>query len=294
LLLLDLVGYLIRKLDKRQPKLLNFVSMSNDHNPTSFASRSTPKISIIIPTRDKAQLLRDCVISVEENCNESNVELVFVDNDSSTPDTLELLSHFQEKGMTVLRYPGNFNYSAICNLAATHASGEYLCFLNNDTLVLSPEWLKSLLDHASQDEVGLVGGVLLYPGGSIQHAGIALGFTGVAGHPLRGQGYPNDGLSGCCQVSAVTFACAVISREKFFNLDGLDEKFPVGFNDVDIAIRAEKAGLKNVLCTNAILTHAESQTRPKSISFAGFSRAAMDVLNFLRKHPKLSSDPFFR
>ena len=294
MLLLDLVGYLIRKLDKRQPKLLNFVSMSNDHNPTSFASRSTPKISIIIPTRDKAQLLRDCVISVEENCNESNVELVFVDNDSSTPDTLELLSHFQEKGMTVLRYPGNFNYSAICNLAATHASGEYLCFLNNDTLVLSPEWLKSLLDHASQDEVGLVGGVLLYPGGSIQHAGIALGFTGVAGHPLRGQGYPNDGLSGCCQVSAVTFACAVISREKFFNLDGLDEKFPVGFNDVDIAIRAEKAGLKNVLCTNAILTHAESQTRPKSISFAGFSRAAMDVLNFLRKHPKLSSDPFFR
>lgn len=294
MLLLDLVGYLIRKLDKRQPKLLNFVSMSNDHNPTSFASRSTPKISIIIPTRDKAQLLRDCVISVEENCNESNVELVIVDNDSSTPDTLELLSHFQEKGMTVLRYPGNFNYSAICNLAATHASGEYLCFLNNDTLVLSPEWLKSLLDHASQDEVGLVGGVLLYPGGSIQHAGIALGFTGVAGHPLRGQGYPNDGLSGCCQVSAVTFACAVISREKFFNLDGLDEKFPVGFNDVDIAIRAEKAGLKNVLCTNAILTHAESQTRPKSISFAGFSRAAMDVLNFLRKHPKLSSDPFFR
>jgi GT2 family glycosyltransferase len=268
--------------------------MSNDHNPTSFASRSTPKISIIIPTRDKAQLLRDCVISVEENCNESNVELVIVDNDSSTPDTLELLSHFQEKGMTVLRYPGNFNYSAICNLAATHASGEYLCFLNNDTLVLSPEWLKSLLNHASQDEVGLVGGVLLYPGGSIQHAGIALGFTGVAGHPFRGQGYPNDGLSGCCQVSAVTFACAVISREKFFNLDGLDEKFPVGFNDVDIAIRAEKAGLKNVLCTNAILTHAESQTRPKSISFDGFSRAAMDVLNFLRKHPKLSSDPFFR
>jgi GT2 family glycosyltransferase len=294
LLLFDLVGYLIRKMDKRQPQLLNVVSRSNDHNPSSFTSRNTPKVSIIIPTRDKAQLLRDCVISVEENCSESNIELVIVDNDSSTPETLELLTQFREKGMTVLRYPGDFNYSAICNFAATHSSGEYLCLLNNDTLVLSPEWLESLMDHASQDEVGLVGGVLLYPGGSIQHAGIALGFTGVAGHPYRGQGFPNDGLSGCCQVSAVTFACAVISREKFFNLGGLDEKFPVGFNDVDMSIRAEKAGLKNVLCTNSILTHAESQTRPKPISFAGFRRAAMDVLNFLRKHPKLSSDPFFR
>jgi GT2 family glycosyltransferase len=287
------MGYFTRKLDRREVEIQNIVDMSSDHNRDRAMPRKKSKVTIIIPTRDNSQLLRNCVISVEKNSLEWNIELIVVDNNSTEVETLELLTQFQDKGISVQSYPGNFNFSAICNFAAAQATGDYLCFLNNDTSVIGAGWLNSLVDHARQDDVGLVGAVLLYPGGSIQHSGIALGFTGIAGHPYRGQAFPNDSLSYCFQVSAVTFACAVISRDKFLALGGLDETFPVGFNDVDIGVRAQNAGYKNILCTKTILTHAESQTRPKSMSFSGFRQATMDVLKYLRKHPNQSSDAFF-
>ena len=293
MLIFNPIGYFTRKLDKREIKLQNIVNRTSDHQRDGTVPDKKPKVSIIIPTRDNSQLLMDCISSVEQNSLEWNIELIVVDNNSTEAETLELLTQFKDKGISVLSYPGNFNYSAICNFAAAQATGDYLCFLNNDTSVISAGWLKSLVDHASKSDVGLVGAVLLYPGGLIQHSGIALGFTGIAGHPYRGQAFPNDSLSDCFQVSAVTFACAVISRDKFLALGGLDEAFPVGFNDVDIGVRAQNAGYKNILCTKTILTHAESQTRPKSMSFSGFRQATMDVLKYLRKHPNQSSDAFF-
>lgn len=293
MLIFDLIRYFTRKLDRREIKLENFIKMSSDHQRDGTVPEKNSKVSIIIPTRDNSQLLRECITSVEKNSLEWNIELIVVDNNSTEAETLELFTHFQDKGISILSYPDNFNFSAICNFAAAQATGDYLCFLNNDTSVISEGWLKSLVDHASQADVGLVGAVLLYPGGLIQHSGIALGFTGIAGHPFRGQAFPNDSLPDCFQVSAVTFACAVISRDKFLTLGGLDEAFPVGFNDVDIAVRAQNSGYKNILCTKTILTHAESQTRPKSMSFSGFRQATIDVLKFLRKHPNQSSDAFF-
>jgi GT2 family glycosyltransferase len=195
--------------------------------------------------------------------------------------------------VSILQYPGTFNYSAICNSAATKATGDYLCFLNNDTEVVSKNWLGSMVVHASSSRAGLVGAVLSYTNKSIQHMGIALGYTGIAGHPNRGESKDECVPENCFQVSAVTFACSVISKSKFWELGALDEKFPSGFNDVDISIRSSNHNYKNVVCVRAQLIHQESQSRPRALSFAGFLRAVKDVLSILRKHGGILREPFF-
>jgi GT2 family glycosyltransferase len=192
-----------------------------------------------------------------------------------------------------MEYSGSFNYSAICNFAASKASGDYLCFLNNDTEVTSNNWLSSMVQHAAQEETGIVGAVLSYPNGSIQHMGIALGYTGIAGHPCRGESFDKYFPESCFEVSAVTFACALISTAKFWEIGALDENFPSGFNDVDISIRSSNRGYKNVLCIRAKLTHREFQTRPKTMSLSGFPQAVSDVLSILHKHGGGLRERFF-
>jgi GT2 family glycosyltransferase len=219
--------------------------------------------------------------------------LIIVDNNSKEGRTALYLDVLRAEGVTIIGYPGKFNYSDICNFSAEKASGEYLCFLNNDTEALEPNWLSSMVDHASHKSTGLVGAVLTFPNGKLQHMGIALGYTGVAGHPGRGQSANNYVPSNCYQVSAVTFACAVISANKFKSLGGLNPEFPVAFNDVDISIRAAKANLTNVICTHAHLLHGESQTRNRTFSFRGFLQGVNDVLLLLKKHSKSLSEDFF-
>ena len=293
MLVSSVVGYLARKLDKRRWILSKLISFESDHEAQLTTKSLEPKVSIIIPTRDKAKLLRACIDSIRKNTNYSNYELVIVDNASSEPETLHLLAQYESEGASILQYPGTFNYSAICNFAATKASGEYLCFLNNDTEAVSGNWLSSMVEHASRSSTGLVGAVLSYPNGSIQHTGIALGYTGIAGHPYRGESKQECVPENCFQVSAVTFACAVISASKFQEIGTLDVKFPSGFNDVDISIRSSNHDYKNIVCVKAELVHREAQTRPKSLSLAGFSRALNDVIGILRKHRTRLRDPFF-
>jgi GT2 family glycosyltransferase len=280
-------------MDKRSWSLSNLVSFSKDHEKSSTTQNFEPKVSIIIPTRDKPKLLRACIESVRENTNYSNYELLIVDNSSIESETKDLLAQYESEGVSILKYPEVFNYSAICNFAATKATGEYLCFLNNDTEVISKNWLSSMVEHASISSAGLVGAVLSYPNGSIQHTGIALGYTGIAGHPNRGKSKDECVPESCFQVSAVTFACAVISKSKFLEIGALDEKFPSGFNDVDISIRSSNHNYNNIVCVKAELIHREAQTRPKSLSLAGFSRAVTDVVGILRKHRTRLRDPFF-
>ena len=282
MLVSSVLGYVVRKLSNRSWHLSNLVSFTEDHDASSNTEPFEPKISIIIPTRDKHQLLGACIESIRKNTNYSNYELVIVDNSSSEPETKNLLTEYESEGVTVLKYPGVFNYSAICNFAATKAQGDYLCFLNNDTEVISANWLKSMVEHASISGTGLVGAVLSYPNGSIQHMGIALGYAGIAGHPNRGESQDNCVPEKCFQVSAVTFACALISASKFWEIGALDENLPSGFNDVDISIRSSNQSYKNVVCVKAKLIHREAQTRPKSLSLKGFTQAANDVLFILR------------
>jgi GT2 family glycosyltransferase len=293
LLVSSVFGYLARKLDNRSWILSKLISFDIDHGAGSIAKSLEPKVSIIIPTRDKAKLLRACIDSIRKNTNYSNYELLIVDNASIEPETIGLLAQYQSEGASILQYPGTFNYSAICNFAATKATGEYLCFLNNDTEAVSTNWLSSMVEHASKESNGIVGAVLSYPNGSIQHTGIALGYTGIAGHPYRGESKQEFVPESCFQVSAVTFACAVVSKDKFSEIGGLDEKFPSGFNDVDISIRSSNHNYKNVVCVRAQLIHQESQSRPRALSFAGFLRAAKDVLSILRKHGGILREPFF-
>jgi GT2 family glycosyltransferase len=287
------ISYLVRKLDTRIWNLSNLISFDSDHDAGPTTKSLGPKVSIIIPTRDKPQLLRACIDSIEENTNYSNYEILIVDNSSIEPETKDLLAQYESEGVSILQYPGTFNYSAICNFAATKATGDYLCFLNNDTEVISSNWLGSMVEHASRSSAGLVGAVLSYPNKSIQHMGIALGYTGIAGHPNRGESKDQCVPENCFQVSAVTFACAVISKSKFREIGALDESFPSGFNDVDISIRSSNHNYKNVVCVRAQLIHQESQSRPRALSLAGFIRAVNDVVSILLKHRGRLSEPFF-
>lgn len=293
MILVALGTYLLRKLDRRTVNLENYVDLNSHHTSQNVLTSANPKVSIVIPTKDRPDLLRRCIDSVMKFTKDSNFELIVVDNNSIEKITREYLDELKKQEITVLNYPKGFNYSAICNTAAEKASGEYLCFLNNDTEVLQPNWLSSMVAHASQPSIGLVGAVLTFPNGKIQHMGVALGYTGVAGHPGRGNDPESSVPEHCFQVSAVTFACAVISAAKFKSLGGLNEEFPVAFNDVDFSIRAAEHDLVNVVCTKALLLHGESQTRSKALSVRGLFQGTKDVLMFLKLHNNLPTDNFF-
>jgi GT2 family glycosyltransferase len=289
----DLSTYSIRKLDPRPIRLGNIVDLSSHHNFGEGSIPPKPKVSIIIPTKDKAELLRRCIYSIRQITKDSNFELLVVDNNSKESETARFLSEIQGQGVTVLSFPEKFNYSEICNMAAEKATGEYVCFLNNDTEVREPKWLSSMLEHASQPSVGLVGAVLKFPNGKLQHMGVALGYTGVAGHPGRGEDPETTVPKNCFEVSAITFACAVISTAKYKSLGGLNADFPVAFNDVDMSIRASKSNLVNVVCTRAHLVHGESQTRSRTLSLGGFLQGVKDVLLLLKKHNRSLTENFF-
>jgi GT2 family glycosyltransferase len=293
MILNDLWAYVSRKLDNRAITLQNYVDLNAHHTPKKTSAPARPKVSIVIPTRDKSDLLKRCIDSIRKFTTDTNFELIIVDNNSIENDTVCYLDVLRKQGITVLSYPKSFNYSAICNMAAEKATGEYLCFLNNDTEVLQPHWLSSMVDHASQPSVGLVGALLTFSDGRLQHMGVALGYTGVAGHPGRGEDPQSNLPEHCFQVSAITFACAVISAAKFKSLGGLDEEFPVAFNDVDIAIRATKSNFMNVVCIKAHLLHGESQTRSRPLSFGGLFQGMKDVLMLLKVHNHLLTENFF-
>lgn len=285
--------YFLRKLDPSPIFLGKNVDLSHHHRNQNIRSSAEPRVSVVIPTKDRADLLKRCIESIRTTTSYSNIELIIVDNDSNEPKTALYLEELRAQGVKITSYPSKFNYSAICNAAAEIATGEYLCFLNNDTEVLEPKWLSSMVNHASQQSVGIVGAVLTFPNGTLQHMGVALGYTGVAGHPGRGEKAENLVPRNCFQVSAVTFACAVISAEKFRSLGGLNVEFPVAFNDVDISIRATRSNLENVICTQAHLIHGESQTRNRTVSFRGFFQGVKDVLRLIKKHNSLLTENFF-
>jgi GT2 family glycosyltransferase len=289
----EVISYVARKLDRGKLKLSNLVTFESHHSSDVESESHLPLVSIIIHTRDKADLLRACLDSIARSTNYPNTEIIVVNNSSVEVETHKLFEELKSQGVKIIEFDDKFNYSKMSNLAADSARGQYLCFLNNDVETISPGWLGYMVEHAAKDYIGVVGAVLTYPDGKIQHMGIALGHTGVAGHPGRASDPATSVPQQCYEVSAVTFACALIETSKFRALNGLDEKFPSGFNDVDIAIRAISVGLRNVVCSKASLLHRESQTRPRSFSRKGFFQASKDVLTFLSKHRGRPTERFF-
>jgi GT2 family glycosyltransferase len=294
LILQNIVIYAFRKLMPNGNHLANLVNMNSHHlvKPNHYHDKSQTA-TIIIPTKDNYALLRDCINSIVRNTRNVNYEILIVDNGSEDPQTLALLSELASSGIEISKHPGAFNFSEMCNRAASTSEADFLCFLNDDTEVVSDSWLESMIAHASEPTVGVVGAVLTYPNGTIQHMGIALGHNGIAHHPNRGA-IPRDVLPDCCfKVTAVTFACALVSRKVFNELNGLDTNLPVAFNDVDFCLRSQQRKYSNIICLHAKLTHKESQSRAKTLSFQGFRRGIIDVLALLSKYEHLPTDTFF-
>ena len=214
---------------------------------------STPKVSIVIPFKDQLALLRRGTYR--------RLEIVLVDNASTAPDMVRYLERVcRRRGFRVVQCPGDFNFARICNLGAQHAGGDYLLFLNNDVEVQAPRWLELMLEVAGHPQVGIVGAALLYPDGTLQHAGIEPTPDGAWRHVDRGQ--PPELLGDEVRsVSAVTGACLLIRRDRFLELNGFSEQFPVTLNDVDLCCRARQRGWLTVVAPRARLVHFESLSR---------------------------------
>jgi O-antigen biosynthesis protein len=242
-------------------------SLSHGHYRVRWPlPESPPRASLIIPTRDKVELLRTCVDSILERTRYPAYEVVVVDNQSSDPATLDYLAQIaRESRVRVLHYDAPFNYSAINNWAVGQCDGAIIGLLNNDIEVISPGWLDEMASQALRPGIGAVGAMLYYPNDTIQHAGVVLGVHGVAAHRYVGmpKGYPGHGGRArvAQQLSAVTGACLVVSREAYECVGGLDEALQVAFNDIDFCLRLEQAGYRNIWTPFAEMYHHESASR---------------------------------
>jgi GT2 family glycosyltransferase len=237
-----------------------------------------PLVTIIVPTKDKVELLQPCVESVLAHTDYRPYEILVVDNASVEDRTAEYLADVSKNPMVrVLAYPGAYNFSAINNFAVRAARGSYVCLLNNDTEVMNAGWLSEMMRYASREEIGAVGAKLLYDDGTIQHAGVVVGIGEAAGHAHRFLPGHEPGYFRHAHVtqfvSAVTAACLVVEKSKFEAVGGLDEaELAVAFNDVDFCLKLEKAGWRNVYVPHAVLLHHESKSRGKDVSPANIGR----------------------
>ncbi len=256
-----------------------------------------PRVSVIIPSRDRPDLLRACIAGLRRHTDYPGLEILVVDNGSVLPEALSLLDELKDlAGVAVLKDPGPFNHSRLNNLGVAATRAPVLALLNDDILVSDPDWLSEMVSLAIRPGVGAVGAKLLYPDGRIQHAGVVLGLGphGVAGHELRGFAGDATGpqyrLVTTRRTSAVTAACLVVERAKFDAVGGFDESsFPIAFNDVDLCLRLSEAGYLSVWTPFARLIHRESASRGKALD-AAFLQAVKQMK--LRWDARLRDDHF--
>jgi len=259
-----------------------------------------PKVSLLIPTRDGAEMLKHCIDSIRATTEYPDYEIVIVNNGSIEPATIALFAALRaDARIRIIDYPGEFNYAAINNLAADLATGAVLGLLNNDIEVISPDWLTEMVCHALRPDVGAVGAKLYYPNGRIQHAGVVLGLLGVANHAHQFLPRSHGGYFGRLQVvqnvTAVTGACLVVRRELYCLVGGLDAvNLPVAYNDVDFCLRLREQGYRTVWTPYAELIHHESLSRGKDTH--GENRRRLDRESaYMRQRwgALLESDPYY-
>ena len=259
------------------------------------------KISIIIPTRDRADLLQRCLESLFANSAYPNFDVCVVDNGSREQATFDLLARIAARfpgRFQVLRRDVPFNFSALINDGVAATDGDLVVFLNNDTEVIDSSWLDDMAGYAQQPEIGAVGCVLLYPNGSVQHGGVVLGRGGVAGHAHVGEPASAPGYFGRLAVqsncAAVTAACMMVRRDVFAQIDGFDEQLTVAFNDVDFCLKAISQGYRNVCLGQVRLVHHESASRGSDDAPTNRERAVTEF-NLMRRRwaVLLDSDPYY-
>lgn len=227
-----------------------------------------PAVTLVIPTRNRRELLVTCVESILARTAYPNFSFLIADNDSDDPELAAFYRKMEARGrFRVLPCPGPFNFSAINNRAMQAAEGEIVGLLNNDLEAVHPDWLDEMVAHAVRPEIGCVGARLLYPDRRIQHAGVITGLGGVAGHPFKGftceePGTPQFRPHVTQNLSAVTAACLLVRREVYLRVGGLDETgLAVAFNDVDFCLKVRALGLRNLYTPHAELLHHESASR---------------------------------
>lgn len=269
--------------------------------PSHGRAEARPLVSVIVPTRDRADLLGTCLRGLLKETTYARLEVLVADNGSQEAATHALFDRLgANPRLRVIDCAGPFNYAAINNRAAREARGEILLLLNNDIEVLEPHWLDELVSHARRPEIGAVGARLLYPSRRVQHAGVVLGMgpDGVAGHVFQGQPGEAPGYMGHAlltrNVAAVTGACLALRREAFEAVGGLDEgNLAVAFNDVDLCLKLGERGLLNTWTPRATLIHHESVSRGPDNRPATRERFAAEVAYMHRRWGAvLREDPY--
>lgn len=274
---------------------------------TVYDVHANPKVSVIIPNKDSAAVLDRCLSSIAEKTNYDNYEVIVVENNSELPETFEYYREAESRFsfLRVVTWEGPFNYSAINNFGARFATGDYYLLLNNDIEVIEPDWMRSMVSYCQRGDVGVVGAKLLYPDDTVQHAGVFM-ITCDSVNELGGPAHAfthldrNDAgymrrASLVQDVSVVTGACLMTSRDVFEELNGLDEDFVVAFNDVDYCLRVRKSGRLVVYNPDALLYHYESFSR-------GSDSSGKNAERFIKEQGKLRArwseyylggDPYF-
>ena len=260
-----------------------------------------PLVSILIPNYEHKAELKTCLESIYAKTTYSNFEILVIENNSSSQEIFDYYEEIQKKwsNLRVITWDSYFNYSAINNFGARHAAGSHLLLLNNDTEVISPDWIQEMLMYSQRNDVGAVGAKLYYPDDTIQHAGLGLGLLTLAGHLHRNFDRNHPGymgrLSYAQNLSGVTAACVMVRRDVWDQVNGLDETFEVAFNDVDLCMRIRAAGYLIVWTPFAELYHYESKSRGLDEAPAARKRFLGEVERFQTRWAKelADGDPYY-
>ena len=259
-----------------------------------------PKVSIIIPTKDYADTLETCLKSLYKKTSYKNFEVIVMDNNSVESETFKLFKKYEREhtNFKVIKADYEFNYSRINNEAVKHATGQYVCLLNNDTEIITDKWLTIMMGYAHLKHVGCVGPKLLYPDQTVQHGGVILGLGGVASHAYIAASRYDLGDYGRLRVpynyAAVTAACLLISKDKYLKVNGLEEDLRVAYNDIDFNIKLLEKGYYNVFLPQVELFHFESKSRGYDNTPEKYERFKIESEYMYNKWNKiLNDDPYY-
>ena len=266
-----------------------------------YALKSRPVVSVIIPNKDHLKDLKRCLSSLMRSNYYDKLEIIVVENNSEEEETFKFYDRLKQKtDIKVITWEGEFNYSAINNFAVKNSTGEYILFLNNDTVMINRDCIEDMLGICERDDVGAVGARLYYPDKTIQHAGVIVGLGGIAGHAFQGLEdipgtiyFNRSNLN--AEYSAVTAACMMIKRSIFEEIGGFDEGFQVAFNDVDLCMKVNALHKFVVYDANARLFHAESKTRGLEDTNEKIDRFNSEVKRFKERWQKFldEGDPYY-
>ncbi|MCI8941263.1 MAG: glycosyltransferase [Dorea sp.] len=260
----------------------------------------TPLVSILISNKDHTIDLQKCINSITEKTTYSSWEIIIIDNNSVEEEIFEYYEKLEKDArIKIVYWPGKFNYSAINNFGVEHAKGEYLILLNNDTEVITSTWIEEMLMFVQRSDVGAAGCMLYYPDETVQHGGVILGSGGVAGHfhkhfQRNDYGYMSR-MTFAQNLSATTAACMMIRRDVWDKAGGLDEKFAIAFNDIDLCMRIRKLDYLIVWTPYAELYHDESKSRGKEDTIEKQRRFISEVKLFQSRWEKelAHGDPYY-